>query len=180
MTSAPVITGPVEDTRQAHDATLDALRNAVRKTAELLRRVDNAAAPVPGLTWTAAETAAHMVGDLRDYAQALTRHTNGYMTHANRPQESPSRIERRRQRPPPDRGAGTRHGPARRHGRGGDDGLSGRGRLSGPGRRHPTPNGLVISPPTMTCLLLGEQVIHGLDISRAAKTGGTSGHATRS
>ena len=93
MTSAPVnITGPVEDTRQAHDATLDALRNAVCKTAELLRRVDNAAAPVPGLTWTAAETAAHMVGDLRDYAQALTRHTNGYMTHANRPQESPSRL----------------------------------------------------------------------------------------
>ena len=33
-----------------------------------------------------------MVGDLRDYAQALTRHTNGYMTHANRPMESPSRM----------------------------------------------------------------------------------------
>ena len=54
--------------------------------------VDDAAAPVPGLSWTAAETAAHMVGELRDYAQALTRHTNGYMTHANRPMESPSRM----------------------------------------------------------------------------------------
>ena len=32
-----------------------------------------------------------MVGDLRDYAQALTRHANGYMTHAIR-QESPSRL----------------------------------------------------------------------------------------
>ena len=92
MTSAPVhITGPAEDTRRAHGATLDALRDAVGRTAELLRRVDNAAAPVPGLSWTAAETAAHMVGDLGDYARALTRHTNGYMTHANRPQESPSR-----------------------------------------------------------------------------------------
>jgi hypothetical protein len=62
MTSAPVhITGPAEDTLRAHGATLDALRDAVGRTAELLRRVDNAAAPVPGLTWTAAETAAHMV-----------------------------------------------------------------------------------------------------------------------
>ena len=33
-----------------------------------------------------------MVGDLRDYTQALTRHANGYMTHANRPTESPSRM----------------------------------------------------------------------------------------
>jgi len=32
-----------------------------------------------------------ILGDLRDYAQALTRHANGYMTHAVR-QESPSRL----------------------------------------------------------------------------------------
>jgi hypothetical protein len=31
-----------------------------------------------------------------------------------------------------------------------------------------TPNGLVISPPTMATLLLGEQLIHGLDVARAA------------
>jgi hypothetical protein len=34
----------------------------------------------------------------------------------------------------------------------------------------PVANGLVLSPATMTSLLLGEQVIHGLDIARAAGT----------
>ena len=42
MTSAPVhITGPAEDTRRAHGATLNPLRDTIGKTAELLRRVDN-------------------------------------------------------------------------------------------------------------------------------------------
>jgi len=31
-----------------------------------------------------------------------------------------------------------------------------------------TPNGLVVGPSTMAALLLGEQLIHGLDISRTA------------
>ena len=34
-----------------------------------------------------------------------------------------------------------------------------------------TANGLVLSPSTMTSLLLGEQVVHGLDIARAARIG---------
>ena len=93
MTSARVhLTGPAEDTRQAYGPTLNALRDAVARSADLWRRIDNPGAPAPGLIWTAAETAAHVVGDLRDYTQALTRHANGYMTHANRPTESPSRL----------------------------------------------------------------------------------------
>src|SRR5215212_2407659 len=92
MTSAPVrVTGPAEDARLAHDQAKDALRAAVGRTVELLRHVD-AASPVPGLSWTVAETAAHMTAELRDYALALNRHTGGYMTHANRPMESPSRM----------------------------------------------------------------------------------------
>ena len=170
MTSASVhITGPAEDTRRAHGATLDALRDAVGRTAELLRRVDNAAAPVPGLTWSAAETAAHMVGDLRDYSQALSRHTNGYMTHANRPQESPSRlsavVNARHLEEVPERdlsrladmleeAAVTYLAAAA---------------AANENAAIPTPNGLVISPATMSCLLLGEQAIHGLDISRAVQ-----------
>ena len=75
MTFAPVhIDGPAEDTRRAYGATLNALRGAVARSADLLRRIDNPDAPAPGLTWTAAETAAHVVGDLRDYTEALTRH----------------------------------------------------------------------------------------------------------
>ena len=93
MTSAPVhLAGPAEDTRHAYGLTLNALRGAVARSADLWRRIDKPDAPAPGLIWTAAETAAHVVGDLHDYTQALTRHANGYMTHANRPTESPSRL----------------------------------------------------------------------------------------
>src|ERR1700754_2645048 len=93
MTSAPVHhTGPAEDTRRAYGPTLNALRGAVARSADLWRHIDKPDAPAPGLIWTAAETAAHIVGDLRDYAQALTRHAAGYMTHANRPTESPSLL----------------------------------------------------------------------------------------
>src|SRR3977135_1818505 len=93
MTSAPVhISGPVDETRCAYGPTMTALRDAVGRSADLWRQIDRPDAPAPGLKWTAAETAAHVVGDLRDYTQALTRHANGYMTHANRPTESPSRL----------------------------------------------------------------------------------------
>src|SRR3954469_3400835 len=93
MTSASVdLTGPARDTRRAYGPTLSALRDAVARSAELWRHIDKPDAPAPGLIWTAAETAAHVVGDLRDYTQALTRHANGYMTHANRPTESPSAL----------------------------------------------------------------------------------------
>jgi len=72
MTSAPVHhTGPAEDTRHAYGPTLNALRGAVVRSADLWRRIDRPDAPAPGLIWTAAETAAHVVGDLRDYTQAL-------------------------------------------------------------------------------------------------------------
>jgi putative sterol carrier protein len=171
MTTAPVrIDGPAaEDTRRAHPGTLEALGAAVARTAALWRRVDTPDAPVPGLRWTAAETAAHVVGDLRDYAQALTRHANGYLTHINPQPESPSRrseivnarhlaeVTERAM----DRLADMLEETA-------DNYLAVAG-AANTAASIPTPNGLVISPSTMTCLLLGEQLVHGLDIARAAK-----------
>ena len=54
MTFAPVhIDGPAEDTRRAYGATLNALRGAVARSADLLRRIDDPDAPAPGLSWTA-------------------------------------------------------------------------------------------------------------------------------
>jgi hypothetical protein len=171
MTSAPVhLTGPPADARDTHDAMLSALRDAAGRSAELLRRVDDGAAPVPRLTWTAAETAAHMIGELRDYTQALTRHTNGYMTHANRPQESPSRmsavVNARQLTEVADRDMGVlaamleEAAVAYRCAAAAADELA----------AIPTANGLVLSPSTMTSLLLGEQIVHGLDIARAARS----------
>ena len=172
MTSASVhLAGPAEDTRRTHDQLRDALRAAAGRTADLLRRVDVAAAPVPGLTWTAAETAAHMTGELRDYTLALTRHTAGYMTHANRPLESPTRmsavVNARQLTEVPERNmsrlADVLEASAQAYlaaATAADESAS-----------IPTANGLVLSPSTMTSLLLGEQVVHGRDIARAARTG---------
>lgn len=169
MTSAPVhLTGPAEDTRRGYGRTLSALRDAVAQSADLWRRIDKPDAPAPGLMWTAAETAAHVVGDLRDYTQALTRHANGYMTHANRPTESPSALSAK---------VNARHledVPERNLHRLADlleaaaDAYLNAAAAADPSVAIATPNGLVIAPSTMATLLLGEQVIHGLDISRTA------------
>jgi len=170
MTSAPVhLTGPAEDTRHAYGPTLNALRDAVARSADLWRHIDKPDAPAPGLIWTAAETAAHVVGDLRDYTQALTRHANGYMTHANRPTESPSRLSAK---------VNVRHleeVPERNLHRLADmlessaDAYLNVAAAADPSVEIATPNGLVIGTSTMAALLLGEQLIHGLDISRTAK-----------
>jgi hypothetical protein len=170
MTFAPVhMTGPAEDTRHAYGPTLNALRDAVARSADLWRHIDKPDAAAPGLIWTAAETAAHVVGDLRDYTQALTRHANGYMTHANRPTESPSRLSAQ---------VNARHleeVPERNLHRLADlleaaaDTYLNAAVNADPNVEITTPNGLVIGPPTMATLLLGEQLIHGLDISRSAK-----------
>ena len=170
MTSAPVhLTGPAEDTRRAYRPTLNTLRVAVARSADLWRNIDKPDAPAPGLHWTAAETAAHVVGDLRDYTQALTRHTAGYMTHANRPTESPSRLSAK---------VNARHLEEIRErnlSRLADmlevaaDAYLNAAANADLSAEIATPNGLVIGPPTMAALLLGEQLIHGLDISRTAK-----------
>jgi uncharacterized protein (TIGR03083 family) len=169
MTSVPVhLTGPAEDTRHAYGPTLNALRAAVARSADLWRRIDKPDAPAPGLIWTVAETAAHVVGDLRDYTQALTRHANGYMTHANRPTESPSRLSAK---------VNARHleeVPERNLHRLADmlessaEAYLNVAAAADPSVEIETPNGLVIGPSTMAALLLGEQLIHGLDISRTA------------
>lgn len=169
MTTAPVeLRGPAEDTRREYGPTLNALRDAVTRTADLWRHIDHPDAPAPGLIWTAAETAAHVVGDLRDYTQALTRHANGYMTHANRPMESPSalsaKVNARHLEEIPERNLHRlaemleQAGAAYLQAAGSADVCS----------EIPTPNGLVIGPSTMAALLLGEQLIHGVDVSRAA------------
>jgi hypothetical protein len=169
MTLAPVnLRGPAEDTRREYGPTLNALHDAVASTAELWRRIDRPDALAPGLIWTAAETAAHVVGDLRDYTQALTRHANGYMTHANRPMESPSRlsakVNARHLEEIPERNL---HQLADMLEQAAATYLEAAASAD-TCAQIPTPNGLVIGPSTMAALLLGEQLVHGLDVSRAA------------
>jgi uncharacterized protein (TIGR03083 family) len=168
MTS-PRMAGPAGETRRTHQAALQALRSAVAHSAQLWRRVSDSDAPVPGLDWTAGETAAHVIGDLRDYTEALTRYVKGYVTHPDREPESPSTLSA---------AVNARHLDSVR-----ERNLH---RLAGlleeSAERYLavasvvdtdaailTPNGLTITPSTMTGLLLGEQLIHSLDIARASE-----------
>jgi hypothetical protein len=176
MTSTPVQpVGPVSDARRQYRSTLAALRAAVKRSSQMWRRVEAPDAPVPGLAWTAAEAAAHVVGDLRDYTQALTRHARGYMTHRNRPTESPShlsaKVNARHLEEIPDRDlnrlADHLEAEAARYLDVATD--------ADPAVDIETPNALVLAPPTMACLLLGEQLVHGLDIARAGRLPWTIG-----
>ncbi|GFG48857.1 hypothetical protein CQY20_14120 [Mycolicibacterium agri] len=168
MTAASIpFTGPADDTRRLHRDTREALRAAAGRTADLLRRSDEPAAPVPGLIWTTAETAAHMVGELRDYAQGLTRHTAGYMTHPNSPTESPSRmgaaVNARQLVEVPERDVRRLADLLEEAA----EGYLAAAAAADESAAIQVANGLVLSPPEMTSLLLGEQVVHGLDIARA-------------
>lgn len=159
---------PAEEVRRNHASTVDALGAAAVRTARLWRRVSDSEAPVPGLTWTAGETAAHMIGDLRDYTEALTRYSRGYITHPHRSPESPSKlsaqVNARHLAAVPERNV---HRLAGQLEQAVADYLAVAATID-TGLPILTPNGLVVDPSTMSALLLGEQLIHGLDIARAA------------
>ncbi|HYB35143.1 MAG TPA: maleylpyruvate isomerase N-terminal domain-containing protein [Mycobacterium sp.] len=172
MKTAPVISaGPVDDVRDADTVTRAALANAVGRSADLWRHVDNPRAPAPGLTWSVGETAAHMVGDLREYTQALDNHVNGGHVAVDIPARSPSQlsaaVNNRHLVDVPERDprrlADTLEETAAKY-------LAAAAAIDASEHAQiVTPNGLILEPAVMTCLLLGEQLIHGLDIARGAQ-----------
>jgi putative sterol carrier protein len=162
--------GPVDDVRRADAQARAALANAVARSTQLWRSVADSAAPVPGLTWTAGQTAAHVVGDMREYTEALTRHVNGDHAAIDIPDGSPARVRT---------GVNDRHlvdvserDPRRLADMLEETAASYLAVASAiDTSQHVailTADGLVLEPAVMTCLLLGEQLVHGLDIARAA------------
>lgn len=172
MTTAPLVsTAPLDEVRRADAATQAALADAVGRTTDLWRHIDNPGAPVPGLVWSAGETAAHMISDLREYTEALTAHLNGQDGVADVPSGPPAQLRT---------AVNDRHLTAlpERDLRRLADMLEeaalhylAAARAVGPAQRANigTLDGLVLEPAVMTCLLLGEQLVHGLDIARAAQ-----------
>ena len=159
---------PVDDTRRAHAAARSALRAAVTRSASLWRDIPDPHARIPGLTWTAAEAAAHVVGELRDYTDALTGRgeTAGAGGATNVSPSRGSAVANAQQLAAiPERNmarlAVLLQEQVERY-------------LAAATRADEnadivTANGLVMTPPVMTGLLLGEQLLHGLDIARAAR-----------
>lgn len=158
------------DTSTSPDAS-QALRQAAARTAELLRAVPHPDAVVPGLAWTIGETAAHLVAELADYAAfacgdrdpgpPLARGVNQTATQ----QQAASNAEqlgRFTERDLPR--LASMLAPAV------EDFIAATARCR-LGERILTGNGLTMTTPTMASALLGEQLIHGLDIARAARIG---------
>lgn len=162
--------GPLDDVRSADAHARAALADAVARSAQLWRSMANSIAPVPGLAWTAGQTAAHVVGDMREYTEALTRHVNGDQAAFNIPHGSPAWVRTLVN------DQHLIHVSERDLHRLAD-------MLEETAANYLavasavdasecvailTADGLVLEPAVMTCLLLGEQLVHGLDIARAA------------
>ena len=162
--------GPIDDVRRADARARSALAAAVVRSAQLWRSIADSSAPVPGLAWTAGQTAAHVVADMGEYTEVLTRHLNGETAELNIPDGSPARARN---------SANDRHlvdVPERDMRRLADlleaaaaKYLAAASAIDTSERvALLTADGLVLEPAVMTCLLLGEQLVHGLDIARAA------------
>ncbi|HME16098.1 MAG TPA: maleylpyruvate isomerase N-terminal domain-containing protein [Mycobacterium sp.] len=163
--------GPIDDVRRADARASSALAAAIVRSAQLWRSIADSSAPVPGLAWTAGQTAAHVVADMGEYTEVLTRHVNGETAEFNIPDGSPARARN---------SANDRHlvdVPERDMRRLADlleaaaaKYLAAASAIDTSERvALLTADGLVLEPAVMTCLLLGEQLVHGLDIARAAR-----------
>lgn len=143
------------------------MRAAARRTSTLLRTVADPSTPVP-LAWTVAETAAHLVEAARGYTGFITGERDGHADMALAPDAAS----------PGERGAIMN---ARLLENVSDTNLS---RLADevigevdrliasferrtPEEPIPTWIGVPMTVPTIAAALLGEQIIHGLDIARA-------------
>jgi hypothetical protein len=142
---------------------------AASRTAQLLRSGLDPAARVPGLSWSAAETAAHLVADLREHAALATG--------AHRPSAATSASVDGRNAA--ERGAEANQ--AQLDGfperdltvladllEGAAAGLNAAVAHLPSEERIVTANGVAMTPPTLVSICLGEQLIHGLDLARAA------------
>ena len=159
------------DTENTHHTTagpaapvLAALPAAAERTAQLMREITDPGAPVPGLRWTAAELAAHVVADLRTYTGVVAGQgpvvapgtapaaelgtAENQRQLAEYPERSLDRLAAELTRAMPAFIAAVEAAPA--------------------GQEVGTPIGVAMTPATLAAIVLGEQLIHGLDLARAA------------
>ncbi len=143
-----------------------ALTAAAARNSRQLREITDPATPVPGLRWTVAELAAHLVADLREYTEVIAGHGPG-------PAMSPERAtaadlttadNQRQLAGHPERDPGRLATEL-------DDAVPAfiaAAAAAPPGAPVSTPFAMPVSPATIAAIVLGEQLIHGLDLARAA------------
>jgi uncharacterized protein (TIGR03083 family) len=148
-----------------------ALREAAGRTAALLRTVHDPSLEVPGLTWNVGETAAHIVAEVELYTGFITgeRQAGGHLDDDAAEAITPSQVSVTANAL--QLAEFTERDPARLA----DRVVPAVDAFIAAAAEHPAgdpvvaANGVAMTMPTMTAALLGEQLIHGLDIARAAK-----------
>ncbi|MEU5539643.1 maleylpyruvate isomerase family mycothiol-dependent enzyme, partial [Streptomyces sp. NPDC020362] len=148
------------------------LRREAARTAALLRTVPTPGARVPGLEWTVAETAAHLVAEVRHYtgfAAGTARAQDVLNTLTVGPGAAPGEVN----------AAANARALAEFTER--DPAVLADALEAGveefaaavaglpPAQPILTTNGLTMTAPVMTAALLGEQLVHGLDVARAVQ-----------
>jgi uncharacterized protein (TIGR03083 family) len=158
------VTAPDQGTTHDTIPAAAALAAAAERAAQLMREVTNPAAPVPGLSWTAAELAAHMVADLRTYTGVVAGQGPVAAPGAASAAELGTAENRRQLDEYPERSLDrlaaelTRAMPA----------FITAAETAPSGAQVGSPIGVAMTPATVAAIVLGEQLIHGLDLARAA------------
>jgi uncharacterized protein (TIGR03083 family) len=146
-----------------------ALTAAAARNSGQLREISQPALPVPGLDWTAAEVAAHLVADLREYPDVIAGHgpgpalaperaaaaTAAELTAADNRRQLAGHAERDPRRLAAELAEAV---PA----------FIAAAAAAPAGEPVSTPFGMPVRPATIAAIVLGEQLIHGLDLARAA------------
>ena len=168
MKHLQVSTDPRRMTTQVEEVAA-ALACAAGRTAQLLRSGLDPTAQVPGLTWTAAETAAHLVADLSEHTAVLTRTYHAPGT-AGGPADQRNAAERGAAANRAQLGAFPERDLVVLAGLIEEAAAAFNTALAAQPGRGPvvTANGVRMDPATLVSVLLGEQLIHGLDLARSA------------
>ncbi|HEX3839297.1 MAG TPA: maleylpyruvate isomerase family mycothiol-dependent enzyme [Acidimicrobiales bacterium] len=144
-------------------------RDAAVRAAAMLRTVPDPKAPVEGMDWSVTETAAHLVAEIEHYAEFITGACDARVGLAlSAPDSTPAALSAASNQRQLEASAGRdlaqladRLVPAAEEfvaagaQRSGDEPIL-------------TSNGLSMTVPVMTTTLLGELLVHGFDIARAA------------
>ena len=143
---------------------LAALPTAAERTAQMMREITNPNAPVPGLRWTAAELAAHVVADLRTYTGVVAGQ-GPVVAPGTAPAAELGTAENQRQLAEyPERSLDRLAAELTRA----MSAFIAATEAAAPGEEVGTPIGVAMTPATLAAIVLGEQLIHGLDLARAA------------
>src|ERR1700684_1045155 len=141
-----------------------ALPAAAERAAQLMRAITNPNAPVPGLRWTAAAVAAHVVADLKTYTGVVAGR-GPVVAPGTAPAAELGSAENQRQ---------LAEYPERSLDRLAAELTTAMPAFITAANEAPadvpvgSPIGVALTPATVAAIVLGEQLIHGLDLARAA------------